>query len=110
MLNRISLTMPAGAPPSQQGVTATAVASTAVTTTATPPPAPPSDGMHAILAAGIAIFGVVTALFPTAPLVAAVTSAIPQLKIALPIVLTSVGSIWAAVANPPAFLRGGGGS
>ncbi|HXC25349.1 MAG TPA: hypothetical protein VNU46_05485 [Gemmatimonadaceae bacterium] len=76
-----------------------------VTPMVPPPPPPSQNGTHAIFAAAMAIFGVVTALFPATPLVAAVTAALPPLKIALPIVLTSVGSIWAAVAHPPAFLR-----
>jgi len=53
----------------------------------------------------MAMLGVVTALFPNAPLLAALTTALPQLKLAIPIVLTSVGSVWAAVSHPPSFTK-----
>lgn len=72
--------------------------------TAPPPPQPPT-GRQALLAAAVAIAGVITALFPNAPLVTAVTTALPPLKVALPIVLTSIGSIWAAISHPPTLRK-----
>ncbi|HXC25050.1 MAG TPA: hypothetical protein VNU46_03980 [Gemmatimonadaceae bacterium] len=67
---------------------------------------PPPTGHQAFLAAAVAIFGVVTALFPNAPVIAALTAAIPPLRTALPIVLTSVGSVWAALSHPPTLGKG----
>lgn len=52
-------------------------------------------GLPALAAAATAILGVATALYPTAPVVAA-------LKTALPLLLTAAGSIVAAFAHPPA--------
>jgi hypothetical protein len=75
---------------------------TAISTSASPPPQSPS-GLQAIAAAAMAMLGVVTALYPNAPLLAALTTALPQLKLAIPIVLTAVGSVWAAVSHPPSL-------
>jgi hypothetical protein len=70
-------------------------------------PVQPPDGTSAMLAAAMAMLGVATALFPRAPMVAALTTAIPQLRVALPVVLTAVGSVWAALAHPPTVWRKG---
>ena len=83
---------------------ATVPPASTISTPASPPPQSPS-GLQAILAAGMAMLGVVTALYPNAPVLTALTTALPQLKLAIPIVLTSVGSVWAAVSHPPSFAK-----
>lgn len=100
--------MPESSPTSQSTPVSPTVASSTRATAATSPGQPPS-GKSAMLAAAMAIMGVATALFPNAPVVCALTSAIPQLRVALPVVLTAVGSIWAAISHPPFWGRGGGG-
>ncbi|HXC24573.1 MAG TPA: hypothetical protein VNU46_01570 [Gemmatimonadaceae bacterium] len=70
---------------------------------ATATPVSPPNGTQAVLAAGMAIMGVVTALFPCTRVTSVVLNVLPQLRVAVPIVLTSVGSIWAAVSHPPTF-------
>ena len=71
-----------------------------------PTPTPsPDTGAQALFAAAMSILGVVTALFPCTPITSALVNALPQLRVALPIVLTSVGSVWAAVSHPPTFSK-----
>ena len=86
-------------PPASSAPPAAPAPSAATTTT----PVSPPSGTQAILATGMAIMGVVTALFPCARVTSVLLNVLPQLRVAVPIVLTSVGSIWAAVSHPPTF-------
>ena len=80
-------------------------ASPLVPPTTTPASPPPPNGLQALVAAGVAMLGVVTALFPAAPVTAALVTALPQLRVALPVVLTATGSLWAALSHPPTTSR-----
>lgn len=65
------------------------------------PPAQPKR-LAPVAAVSTAILGVLTAIWPEAPIMNAVTTAVPQLQIAIPLLLTSIGSIFAV------FSRSGG--
>jgi hypothetical protein len=69
----------------------------------------PSAGTSALISTAVAMLGVLVALHPHNAMLAALTSAMPQLRDALtqalPLVLTAFGAIGAAVSHPPARIR-----
>lgn len=70
----------------------------------TPPSNLPTQSkrLAPVAAVSTAILGVLTAIWSEAPIMSAVTTAVPQLQIAIPLLLTSIGSIFAV------FSRSGG--
>lgn len=64
-----------------------------------------SNGIPSLVSAIVAMIGLIAATHPRWTLMATLSQHAPELRDALPYVLTLVGSLGAAISHPPQWLR-----
>lgn len=62
-------------------------------------------GLPSVASAIVAIVGMAAALYPRSAVLATLYAQAPALREALPVVLSVIGSVMAAVSHPPEWLR-----